>query len=184
MVGNRSLLQLPRLAILAFIGAAAPGFAATIWNGPLMTFSQAPGSNPSLPANQDRITSDLWITRATSLGLFNAHNESSFTHFSSPQGTLWADGTLANALALSYTDWNSWAKGVHAGPPSTVGVQAVVHDTLDDIYFSIKFTSWDSGGVGGYSYMRSTMPVPEPAAAALLLLGAGVMVLRRPARKS
>jgi hypothetical protein len=56
-----------------------------------------------------------------------------------------------------YVNWNSWVKGVHSGPPSTVGVNAVVHLISDDIYIGIKFVSWPSRG-GPISYQRTTAP--------------------------
>jgi hypothetical protein len=89
-------------------------------------------------------------------------SEIAFAHFSSPANTEWANGTTANYNTLSYTDWNSWAKGVNAGPESTVGIDAVVHLKAEDIYIDIKFLAWGSGGFysSGFSYSRST-----PAAA-------------------
>lgn len=138
----------------------------------MISFSEAPGANPALPANQDRLTSDIWITRGSIDGLYNAKTESGFTHYFSPQGTEWADGTLANYASLTYTDWNTWAKNIHGGPPNTVGVQAVMYLVPDNIYLSVEFTSW-GGSSGGFSYLRST-PVPEPTAALLLLAGVAV----------
>src|SRR6185436_16596216 len=84
--------------------------APTIWNGPLTNFTKLNGANPNLAANQDRLTFDIWLTRGSSQGLYNANSEGLFGHFSSPAGTEWANGTLANYASLSYSDWNSWAK--------------------------------------------------------------------------
>jgi len=109
--------------------------------------------------NQDRMTSNVWITRGAIQGIFNAAVESSFAHFSSPAGTEWANGTLANYASLTYHDWNSWAKGVNVNPPSTVGVDAVVHLISDDIYVGIKFTFW-GGSTGLFAYQRTTPPLP------------------------
>ena len=139
------------------------GRAATVWNGPLISFTKASGANPSLPANQDRITSLVWITRGTTQGIYNAAQEIRFTHYLSPTNTEWANGTLANYASLNYTNWNRWARGVNPSPPSTVGVDAVVHLIAEDIYLSVRFTSWSaflSGG--GFSYVRSTAPPPTP----------------------
>jgi hypothetical protein len=145
---------------------------ATIWNGPLTNFTKVNSANPNLAANQDRLTFDIWLTRSSSQGLFNANSEPAFSHFLSPAGTEWADGSLANYASLSYNNWNTWAKGVHSGPPSTVGVNAVLHLIPDDIYLSIRFTSWSGAGGGGFSYVRSTPTViPEPSAGLLLLTG-------------
>ena len=147
-------------------------------------FNKANGTDPTQAANQDRLTSNVWITRAGSQGLYNAKTESAFTHFFSPADTAWANGTTANYSTLSYTDWNTWSNGVNPGPPSTVGVNAVLHLVSDDIYLDIKFTSWSGSSGGGFAYLRSTPTlVPEPAAGLLLLAGlagvAGVRGLKR-----
>src|SRR5262245_41931731 len=99
------------LAIFLAVAATTRVFAApTLWTGPNVTFSKANGANPSLAANQDRLTATTWLTRGSSQGLYDAHDESFFSHFLSPSDTEWADGSLANYASLSYTDWNSWAK--------------------------------------------------------------------------
>ena len=154
---------------------AVAAHAATVWDGPTISFSKANYANPLLAENQDRLTANVWITRNSAQGLFNAHTEGGFTHFVSPAGTEWANGSLENYATLSYTDWNHWAKGVNPNPYATVGVQAVLHLIPDDIYLSVRFTSWTGGAPGGgpsygggFSYLRST-PVPEPSS--LLLFG-------------
>ena len=170
------------LAFLLSLGVATTTAFAdpTLWTGPNTNFSKGNFANPSLAANQDRLTSTTWLTRGSSQGLYDAHDESFFSHFSSPSDTEWADGFLANYASLHYTDWNSWAKGVHAGPPSTIGVQAVVHLKAEDIYFSLKFTSWTASGGGGFSYIRSTPSVvPEPSSSSLLLLALLPLASRR-----
>jgi len=173
-------------ALFLTLFATAGHAAATIWNGPSIVFTKANGANPNLQANQDRLTANVWLTRSSSQGLFNANSEGFFSHFSSPAGTEWASGSLANYATLSYQNWNTWAKGVNSGPPSTVGVDAVVHLITDDIYLSVKFTSWTSGGAGGgFSYMRSTpLAVPEPSSALLLLAGLAIIPWRRLRRSS
>jgi len=140
------------------------GRAATVWNGPPITFTKASGADPNLPANQDRITPNVWITRGYSGGIYNAARETGFTHYLSPTNTEWANGTLANYASLNYTNWNSWVRGhPNPSPPSTVGVDAVVHLIAEDIYLSVRFTSWAAfGGGGGFSYVRSTAPPPTP----------------------
>jgi len=147
---------------------AISAHAATVWNGPTISFTKSNYANPLLAQNQDRLTANVWITRGSSQGLFNAKTESSFTHYLSPAGTEWANGSLENYATLSYTNWNYWAKGVNPNPYATVGVQAVLHLIPDDIYLSVQFTSWTGGAPGGgpsygggFSYLRST-PVPEP----------------------
>jgi len=143
---------------IAALCAPLASRAATIWNGPTTTFVNQPGSDPTQPANQDRLTADVWITRGTSLGIYNAATETGYAHSLSPQNTAWSDGALANYASLTYVDWETWAKGQHGGPPNTVGVSAVVHLVSDDIYLSVTFTSWGGDG-GGFSYVRSTAPM-------------------------
>ena len=165
--------------------------AATVWDGPTISFSKASYADPFLAANQDRLTANVWITRGSSQGLFNANTEGRFTHFVSPAGTEWANGSLENYATLSYTDWNHWARGVNPNPPATVGVEAVLHLIPDDIYLAVQFTSWSAGAAGGgpsygggFSYLRSTA-VPEPSSLLLFgILGLGaVLASKRGARR-
>ncbi len=126
-----------------------------IWSGPAISFSKAANADWTQPQNQDRLTDKVWITRASTQGLFNLNTESSFTHNSSPLDTAWAYGTTANYDTLTYTNWETWTGGGGGGPPSTVGKDAVVHLISEDIYLDLKFTAW--GGSGGqFSYTRST----------------------------
>jgi len=138
---------------------------ATIWTGPTTTFTNLAGSNPGLAVNQDRLTPSVWITRASSQGLFNAKTETFFTHSLSPVDTEWADGTTANYSSLTYTDWDSWVKahcsGLSCGPPFTVGVNAVLHLISEDIYLDVRFTSWGGFG-GGFTWQRSTPAANVP----------------------
>ena len=92
--------------------------AATVWTGAPLTFSKSGADDPADPAHQDRITPNVWITRGTNFGIYNAATEAVFTHFFSPQNTAWSDGDLTNYAALSYVDWNTWAKIQHGGPPT------------------------------------------------------------------
>jgi hypothetical protein len=179
---NKHLLTkaLFRFLILLALSAVSAEATPTIWNGPLTNFTKLNFANPSLAANQDRLTAGIWLTRGSSQGLYNASTESLFTHFSSPAGTQWATGSLANYASLTYTDWNTWAKNINGSPNATVGLNAVVHLVPDDIYLSVRFTSWTSGGAGGgFSYIRSTPLIPEPSITSLLAGGFLVLAARR-----
>jgi len=179
--------------VLAVLSAATvPAGAAILWNGPTVSFSKAAFADPTLPANQDRLTSDVWLTRSSSSGLYNAALESGFVNFFSPAGTEWSYGTLANYASLTYTNWEGWFGGPPpngGGPGSTVGKDAVLHLISDDIYLSIKFTSFGSSG-GAFSYDRSTPSVvPEPSSGVIMTAGLmiflfrrGAIVLRHPTR--
>ena len=152
------------LAVAAL--TALPAGAAEIWNGPPMTFTNLAGSDPTLPSSHDRITLDVWLTRGATHGLYNAAVESGYSSLS-PVGTEWAYGVLANYASLNYQTWVAWS-GKH--PPSIVGQDAVLHVIPEDIYLAIQFTSWNQRS-GGFSYSRSTPPVPEPSSALLMLAG-------------
>jgi len=136
--------------------------AATVWTGPTITYTQ-PGTDPTQPDNQDRLTPKVWLTRATTQGLFNAVNESSYDKFTKtrPSDTEWAYGELANHASLTYTTWAAMS-GNPPNPPSMVGKQAVVHLISEDIYLSINFTAW-GGSAGGFAYTRSTPGITAPS---------------------
>jgi len=142
-----------RGAIFAGMLASAPLMrGATVWTGPLITYSQ-PSPDPTQATNQDRITPDIWLTRAASKGLFNAYSETNATALS-PTNTEWAFGTLEAYASLHYTNWLTWLNG--QSPTTLVGQQVVLHLISDDIYLSVEFTLWGSMSSGGFAYQRST----------------------------
>lgn len=149
----------------------------TIWTGPLFTFTEG-GTNPTQASNQDRITPDVWLTRAASKGLFNAYSETNATTLS-PANTEWSFGVLSNYQSLHYTNWLAWLAG--QSPTSLVGQQVVLHLISDDIYLSLQMTMWGSNSSGGFAYLRST-PVPlavsitDPAAGAVFAAPASVQL--------
>ena len=119
-----------------------------------MVFTKADAADPTQAVNQDRLTSNVWLTRGSTRGLYNIAREAFFSHTVSPADTEWASGTTANYASLTYTDWETWARSV-GDPPAIPGVNAVLHLKTDDIYLDIKFLSW-SVRSGGFSYERST----------------------------
>jgi hypothetical protein len=158
--------------VLLFNGFSA--LSATVWNGPIITFTQT-SSDWTAPLNQDRLTDNVWITRAASEGVFNAVTETNFTHSFSPADTEWANGQLTDYTNLTYTDWNTWAKGVNPNPPSTVGVPAVLHLKTDDAYIGITFTSWGTLS-GTFAYQRTTRILPPRIPLAITRIGNNVVV--------
>jgi uncharacterized protein (TIGR03118 family) len=163
-IGLAAALRLALLTLLALAPLAAPPASAapTIWNGPRVTFTKVAGADPVQPANQDRITPNVWLTRGSLQGLYNAKTESGFVHSFSPADTMWANGTTANYATLAFTDWNTWAKTANGGPGNTVGKDAVLHLVSDDIYIDITITVWDSRA-GGFAYQRSTLSAVNAA---------------------
>jgi hypothetical protein len=185
-------------SIAAFVGAAlvatsAPALADPIvWNGPSITFTKPDFADWTLPANQDRLTNDVWLTRRATRPLFNILVEDSADIPTSPLDTEWAFGptqpgnpgpitasNFANLVFQPFVPALDRAVGNNAvryGP-------GVLHLISNDIYLDIRFTSWSQEIGGGFSYVRSTpvqTPVPEPSTAALFLVGAlGVRVVAR-----
>lgn len=162
---------LPRACCLLLLSANAHGAAAapTIWTGPSLTFSKASGADSTLPANQDRLTNNVALTRGATQGIFNILAEASFTG-ASPAGTVWATDLNNPGDAISATNWanldfTSWSAAYNNSIGNNIlNRSAVVHLVDDDIYLDLRFTAFQGGSPGGaFTYVRST-PVPEPAA--------------------
>lgn len=167
--------------VVSSLMVAQSAVAATIWNGPMISFEKVAFANPTLEASQDRITDGVWITRGTSSGIYNAASESLYAG-SSPADTEWAwelagfnsglSITVANYENLEFNDWAIAHGGSGGGPLSTIGTAGVLHLISEDIYIDIVVADWGqrSSSGGSFSYTRST--VPEPGTAALF--GAGL----------
>ena len=123
------------------------------WTGPNITFTKADGADPTVEANQDRITSNVWITRGNTGGqIFNIKEESVSNNTNSPTGTKWAIGTIDQKESLTFQKFRT-AVGK---PKDVVGKNLVMYLEDDDIYLSVKFTSWSQQKNGGFTYERST----------------------------
>jgi hypothetical protein len=122
--------------------------AQTEWTGPEMVFSKAESTDWTLEANQDRITNNVWLTRANNQGIFNIAQEDSFQGGSgagpSPIDTEWAFGRISDGVQnLTFTTWGFAHSGGGPGnPASLINQDMVLHLISDDIYIDIKFLSW------------------------------------------
>ena len=126
---------------------------ATIWRGETKTFTKVDNSDPNSEENQDRITSNVWITRGNSGGqIYNIISETSADSNSSPAGTRWALGTIEEISSLSFSNF----RGAVGKPKNVVGKNLILHLIEDNIFLSVKFTSWSENKLGGFSYQRST----------------------------
>lgn len=154
-----------------------------VWNGPLLTFSNVPGSLWFLVANQDQLTANVALTRDIKRGLFNALSEGGYSAANlSPADTEWAIGTLANYQSLTYNNWTDCYGGAGLLSTKILNNPSVLHLITDNIYLGITFTTWGGSG-GGFVYERTTAAaVPEPSSA--MLASAGLVFLaagwRRP----
>ena len=126
---------------------------ANIWSGATVSFSKPDGGDPELPANQDRLTSNVWITRDNDGGqIYNIAKESAANKQTSPAETEWAIGNISQLSTLSFNNFRT-AVGE---PKEVVGKNLVLHLKLEDIYLSVKFTSWSEKRKGGFAYERSS----------------------------
>jgi PEP-CTERM motif len=190
---NRATVAVAALAGVALFTPAIPASADPIvWTGPSMAFTKPDFADWMLPANQDRLTDNVWLTRGATLPLFNIAAEP-FYIGGSPSDTEWAFGPTqpGNPGPISASNYaNLVFDSFILSLDRAIGRNAVaygpgvVHLISDDIYLDIRFTSWTQELGGGFSYIRSTpdqAPVPEPATATLLLVGAatGLAVRRR-----
>jgi hypothetical protein len=152
----------------------------SVWSGFSVPFSKPLFADPSAPENQDRITENVWITRGTNQGLFNARVETGYVAVS-PADTEWATALMtanagetiaaSNWQDLTFDDWITAYGGMGSGalPANLLANNAVVHLITDDVYLDLRFTGW-SGSGGSFSYERAAA-IPEPASATVLLIG-------------
>ncbi len=126
-----------------------------IWSAkkvtPEVIFSKANYADYTLTKNQDRLTKDIWITRANSQGIFNIAREGGYNN-TSPEGTLWSYGT---SDILEPGDYEYWVDAVNWNPPEMVNRPMSIYLPEYDEKINIIFKSWtSSGNGGGFSYVR------------------------------
>ncbi len=128
----------------------------TIWTDTPITFTKADYADWTLEANQDRMTSNVWLTRRNNQGPINFAQEMAWQGpVVSPVGTRWAIGTTSDLGSLTFDTLMATVSGSLGN--NLVGQDLVLHLVDDDIYLDIRFTSWTgSDNGGGFSYIRST----------------------------
>jgi hypothetical protein len=165
---NTQTILIVAAVSLAGLWMVSSADCATVWDGPLISYTQ-PASDPTQETNQDRLTTNVWLTRGPYKGLFNVASESSYTNDFSPEGTEWAIGELSDYTNLTYTSWEGI---IGSDPRYLLGKDCVVHLITNDIYLSIRVTYWARGQagypspLGGFAYIRSTPHLthfPAPA---------------------
>lgn len=116
---------------------------------PIITFTRPDGS----PSTVDVISPALTMARGNTKGIFNAVTETSYTHSFSPEDTEWSElsETELDPIGLTYY---SWEEAVNYYPPDMLGKIMYMHIISENTYYEMKFTSWTSGGGGGFSYTR------------------------------
>jgi hypothetical protein len=152
---------------------SADAAAQIVLSGLSTSFSKTAFSDPTLRANQDRISLSVLVARGDVAGIYNAVLEDFFPPqdpaTASPLLTEWASSlnnelgamiAATNWQALEFDTWINAYGGLPGAGPSTVGTPAVLHIIPEDIYLDILFTDWaqTSAGGGAFSYQRSKTP--------------------------
>jgi hypothetical protein len=103
----------------------------------------------------DVIDTGLTIARGNNGGIYNFADEGSWDRDVSPSGTEWnIDGwsDLSNLLTRTYTNFAS-AFSYQIGE-RVVGKEAIMHDTINDKYYAVKFLRWGQNNGGGFTWQR------------------------------
>ncbi len=103
----------------------------------------------------DVIDTGLTIARGNNGGIYNFADEADWDRDVSPSGTEWnVDGwsDLSNLLTRTYTNFAS-AFSYQIGE-RVVGREAIMHDTINDEYYAVKFTRWGSNNGAGFTWQR------------------------------
>lgn len=134
----------------------------TVWQGAPIFFEKMDNADWNLELSQDRITDNVWITRANNRFIYNIVQEeigqtgcNTGSPNRLPADTEWASGTIADGInSLSF---DSLLVINNCNTSSMVNQSFVLHLISDNIYMDVTFLSWTSGGAGGgFSYERST----------------------------
>ena len=120
-------------------------------------FTKSANSDWQLAENQDRITSNVWLTRRSQGLLFNAKVESEHNGLG-PKGTKWFLGSLEDYSEeqLRSLEFVSMKSASNSRMRDAPGKTFIVHLVEDDIFIELLFHSWGNKSEGGgFSYSRT-----------------------------
>jgi len=156
---NNSLEYWNDVAYYGSFGQTASSGYSNLTTSPFVTDIFGPEvyfTKTSYGSEVDYIDTDVAITRGSQNGLYNPLVEANWgaSGGNGPSNTEWnADGwdNLHDVANRFYTNWNSMANGVYG-----LGREMVMHDTVNNKYYAIKFLSFQGAGVNGgaFSYVR------------------------------
>jgi hypothetical protein len=141
------------LALAALSLSLPSSRAATLWTGPVISFTQS-----TTTPNDVVLAGVVVLTRGISNVLYNVAAGETSAGPNSPKDTEWAFGSLDDYSNLTYQTMGSMRNGDLAD--LILNQPMVMHITNEDIYLSVEFTDWGQFSEGGFAYTRST-----PAAA-------------------
>lgn len=109
---------------------------------------------------QDCVTPDVCITRGSARGIFNSAIspvQMATSGRRAPLGTLWAPSTCTEAVEM---DFVGFIDMTGSSPPDVVGQDVCLWLTGSNLKYDVVFSSWESGGGGGFGYTRTAF-VPD-----------------------
>ncbi len=166
------LAIVPFASLVVFYVSSRPVCGQSVWSGFSYSFTKSDFADSTFPVNQDRITNNVWITRGTQQGIYNIHDEASYSPLppESPIGTRWATALNNPGKSIAATNWSNLAfsdwvtayggQGTTTLPTSLLTQNAVVYLENDNIYLDLRFTAWTSHPGGGFAYERAPAPPP------------------------
>ena len=112
----------------------------------------------------DPIDTGLTIARGSIRGIYNIDSEAQYdnTNNTSPAGTEWNSdgwGDLLDLNTRTYTTLYSAVGG--ALGDNIVGIELVMHDTINDKYYKVIFTDWGQDNGGSFAYTRTLVQDPN-----------------------
>lgn len=130
-------------------------------NGTEVSFEHTDGGSQI-----DVIDTGLSITRGVIRGIYNPQEEEAYNNSThqSPIGTEWNREGWNDLENVKNRTFDTWRNTVQNNPPQSIGKELVMHDTVNDKYYAIKFTKWsigDDGGQGGFAYVRTLIDVNQ-----------------------
>ncbi len=120
-------------------------------------FTKAANTDWRLEENQDRITSNVWLTRGSEGLLFNAKVESKHNG-AGPKGTKWFLGSLEDYSEeqLRSLEFGSMKSASKSRMRDARGKTFIVHLVEDEMFIELLFHSWGNKSEGGgFSYSRT-----------------------------
>ena len=125
--------------------------------GSPVTFTKN-GYDDPLTVN-DPIDTNLTLARANQYSIFNIAREPAYNSqgdgYNSPEGTLWNSDGWLNLRDVTARSYDTFLNVLGRVGRNIVGSELVMHDTINDKYYAIKFSAWtQNNNGGGFAYTR------------------------------
>jgi hypothetical protein len=126
--------------------------------GDPVTFEKSGYADPTTV--NDPIDANLTIARGNQQSIYNIVLETSYNTQGdgedSPEGTLWNSNGWDNFKEVRNRSYVPLQEALNYNiDANIVGTELVMHDTINDKYWAVKFSSWTpNAGGGGFSYTR------------------------------